>query len=163
MAVSDIERPIWQRVVVNAHVLAFRDIYLELGGERLHRRAAKEGEDGIAPEAPHNDAQRALLRLLRMLPRSLFGESAEQRLTYARVLAAVKRAGTDAAALEQLAAAAAAVAREEDQGGTFQTALSTAEPEDGEALRAWCDGFEARSEGAAAAASETSEVREAHT
>jgi hypothetical protein len=172
---SDIERPIWQRTVVNAHVLAFRDIYLGLGEVKAAARRAEAGAGGAAPEAPRTPAQRAFLRLMLTLPRSLFGDSAEQRLTYARVFTAVRGACREATAaaeaLQGLASAAEGAARaasaegdpgRKNQGSvspraaegaprpqqtTFQSRLTGPlrgrGEEDGAALRAWCDAFEA--------------------
>jgi len=205
-----IERPRWQRTVVNAHVLKFRDIYVSLGDTGLAENAAPSlrpepllttAEAAAAGVSP---SQRSLLRLLSCLPITLFGDTPEQRLTYARLLrlvlgaleqpaqgtpseaaskeegAAATRIGTPAASLdvgslqisrmETLRKAAVAATREmaareatremaaeRSEGGqqedgtpslcqeallplSFQEMLDRSPaPEDGEALRRWCD------------------------
>jgi hypothetical protein len=166
-----IEQPIWQRTVVNAHVLAFRDLYLSLGSAP----AAPQAATPTSPQAPSTPAQLSLLRLCRRLPRVFFGDTAEQRLTYARIFAALQKAGGDAAKIEAMAVAAGA--EEDGTAAIFQSALSGPEggsvrpraegeggraraggvaaegpfeespkaappiPEDGPELRAWCDAF----------------------
>lgn len=150
----DPEKPIWVRSVVNAHVCSFRDLYLSLG-EVAPSQAGSSAPPAeyLAPSPPTTEAQRHFLRICANLPRTIFGETSEQRLSYARVLTLLRRS-RDAASFERLAdvaveamdiaagEAAAAATKLGDPTTSFQERLGTTWPEDGEALRKWCDTFE---------------------